>query len=69
MSLEWLSSLNAVDQIVREIERRFSTFGSAQSHYSVELKMGNAKFYFYPEPNGGRLVEIDLGERLGELFF
>ncbi len=31
--------------------------------------MGNAKFYFYPEPNGGRLVEIDLGERLGELFF
>ena len=31
--------------------------------------MGNAKFYFYPQPNGARLIEIDLGERLGELFF
>ena len=31
--------------------------------------MGNAAFYFYPEPNGARLVTIDLGERLGELFF
>ena len=28
-----------------------------------------AKFYFYPQPNGARLVEIDLGESLGELFF
>lgn len=31
--------------------------------------MGNAGFYFYPEPNAGRLIIIDLGEPLGELFF
>ena len=31
--------------------------------------MGNAAFYFYPEPNGSQLVTIDLGEPLGELFF
>ena len=31
--------------------------------------MGNAKFWFYPQPIGSRLVEIDLGEPLGELFF
>lgn len=30
--------------------------------------MGNAKFYFYPEPNGSHLVEIDVGEALGEMF-
>ena len=30
--------------------------------------MGNAKFYYFPIPDGGRLVEIDLGEKLGELF-
>tara|TARA_Y100000589_G_scaffold65675_1_gene57231 strand:- start:16059 stop:16940 length:882 start_codon:yes stop_codon:yes gene_type:complete len=28
----------------------------------------SAKFYYYPEPNGSHLVEIDLGEDLGELF-
>ena len=30
--------------------------------------MGNACFYFTPQPDGRRLVKIDLGERLGELF-
>lgn len=30
--------------------------------------MGNAKFYYYPEPEGSKLVTIDLGEKLGELF-
>jgi len=30
--------------------------------------MGTAKFWFYPQPDGRRLVEIDLGESLGELF-
>lgn len=30
--------------------------------------MGNAKFYFYPEPNGSHLVELDIGEALGEMF-
>jgi hypothetical protein len=30
--------------------------------------MGNAKFYFYPQPDGRRQVNIDLGEKLGELF-
>ena len=29
--------------------------------------MGNAKFWFYPEPDGRHLVEIDMGEALGEL--
>jgi len=28
----------------------------------------SAKFWFYPQPDGRRLVEIDLGEDLGELF-
>ena len=28
----------------------------------------SAKFFYYPEPNGSHLVEIDLGEDLGELF-
>ena len=28
----------------------------------------SAKFWYYPEPNGSQLVEIDLGEDLGELF-
>ena len=32
--------------------------------------MGNAKFFFYPEPHGSQahLVEIDIGEALGEMF-
>jgi hypothetical protein len=30
--------------------------------------MGNAAFYFYPEPDGNRLVTIDLGEGLGEMY-
>ena len=30
--------------------------------------MGNAAFYFSPQPDGRRLIKIDLGERLGELF-
>lgn len=30
--------------------------------------MGNAKFYYYPEPNGSHLVTIDIGEALGEMF-
>jgi hypothetical protein len=30
--------------------------------------MGNAKFYYYPEPNGSQLVTIDIGEALGEMF-
>ena len=30
--------------------------------------MGNAAFYFYPEPNGNQLVTIDLGEGLSEMF-
>ncbi len=29
--------------------------------------MGNAKFYYYPQPDGRHLVEIDMGEALGEL--
>ena len=29
--------------------------------------MGNAKFYFYPQPDGRHLVEIDMGQALGEL--
>lgn len=29
--------------------------------------MGNAKFWFYPQPDGRHLVEIDLGQALGEL--
>jgi len=33
-----------------------------------EHKMGTAKFYFYPQPDGSRLSIIDLGERLAELF-
>ena len=28
----------------------------------------SAKFFYYPEPDGSHLVEIDLGEDLGELF-
>lgn len=32
--------------------------------------MGNARFYFYPEPAGtsSHLVEIDMGEALGEMY-
>lgn len=30
--------------------------------------MGNAKFYYYPMPNGAVLKTIDMGESLGELF-
>ena len=30
--------------------------------------MGNAKFYYYPQPDGRRLVGLDLGEGLAELF-
>lgn len=30
--------------------------------------MGSAKFYFYPEPDGSQLVEIDMGEYLGEMY-
>jgi hypothetical protein len=30
--------------------------------------MGNAKFFYYPEPNGSHLVTIDIGEALGEMF-
>ena len=30
--------------------------------------MGTAKFWYYPQPSGNQLVEIDLGEPLGELF-
>ena len=29
--------------------------------------MGNAKFFYYPQPDGSHLVEIDMGEALGEL--
>ena len=29
--------------------------------------MGNAKFFYYPQPDGRHLVEIDMGEALGEL--
>jgi len=29
--------------------------------------MGNAKFWYYPQPDGRHLVEIDMGEALGEL--
>jgi hypothetical protein len=29
--------------------------------------MGNATFWFYPQPDGRHLVEIDMGEALGEL--
>ena len=36
--------------------------------FSQATDMGNAKFYFYPEPSGNKLVTIDLGEALGELF-
>ena len=31
--------------------------------------MGNPKFFFFPEPDGSHLVEIDLGEGLAEFFF
>jgi hypothetical protein len=30
--------------------------------------MGNPKFYYFPQPNGSRLVTIDIGEPLAELF-
>lgn len=30
--------------------------------------MGNAKFYYFPEPDARSLRTIDLGEKLGELF-
>ena len=30
--------------------------------------MGNAKFFYYPEPDARQLRTIDLGEKLGELF-
>ena len=30
--------------------------------------MGNARFYYYPEPDARQLKTIDLGEKLGELF-
>ena len=29
--------------------------------------MGNAKFFYYPQPDGRHLVEINMGEALGEL--
>ena len=37
--------------------------------YLEEFDMGNAKFYYYPQPEGAsrHLVEIDMGEALGEL--
>tara|TARA_R100000329_G_scaffold151333_1_gene147049 strand:- start:7994 stop:8803 length:810 start_codon:yes stop_codon:yes gene_type:complete len=30
--------------------------------------MGNAAFYFYPQPDGSKLVTIDLGSPLGQMF-
>tara|TARA_Y100000004_G_scaffold197331_1_gene271177 strand:+ start:3015 stop:3827 length:813 start_codon:yes stop_codon:yes gene_type:complete len=30
--------------------------------------MGNAAFYYYPQPDGGELVTIDLGSGLGQLY-
>lgn len=30
--------------------------------------MGNAAFYFFPQPNGNQLVTIDLGEGLSEMY-
>lgn len=30
--------------------------------------MGNAMFYFTPEPNGSHLVKLDMGEALGEMY-
>jgi len=30
--------------------------------------MGNSKFFYYPQPDASRLVTIDLGEMIGELF-
>tara|TARA_R100000734_G_scaffold14723_2_gene10871 strand:- start:8739 stop:9584 length:846 start_codon:yes stop_codon:yes gene_type:complete len=30
--------------------------------------MGNAIFYYYPQPDGNKLVTIDLGDPLGQLF-
>jgi hypothetical protein len=30
--------------------------------------MGNSKFYYYPQPDGRRLVTLDLGEMIAELF-
>lgn len=30
--------------------------------------MGNSKFYYYPQPDGRRLVTLDLGEVIAELF-
>ena len=29
--------------------------------------MGNATFWFYPQPDGRHLVSIDMGQALGEL--
>ena len=31
-------------------------------------EMGNAKFYYFPEPDARQLRILDLGEKLGELF-
>ena len=36
-------------------------------HYLEAFKMGTAKFFYVPMPNGSFLQEIDLGEALGEL--
>ena len=30
--------------------------------------MGNAVFYYYPSPNSSKLVTIDMGEKLGQLY-
>ena len=35
----------------------------------LSVTNGNPKFYFFPEPDGSQLVEIDLGESLAEFFF
>ena len=41
--------------------------GSLQTRFLEAVDMGNAKFFYYPQPDGRHLVEIDLGEPLGEL--
>ena len=38
-----------------------------QTRFLEGVNMGNAKFFYYPQPDGRHLVEIDLGEPLGEL--
>jgi len=39
----------------------------AQARYLEVLKMGNAKFFYYPQPDGRHLVEIDMQEPIAEL--